>query len=91
MLRQPHWNIIKCPFCGKVAIAHCNITAIIHFSKDHVATYEVISAGLTWKQAREMAGDSDIFEILTKENTQKAWKKAVRMLDDLAGVDRSKF
>jgi len=86
-LRRSNWKIIKCPVCGKLSIAHACINPIIHVAKDHVATYEVIVAGLTWKQAREMARGSDIFGIVTKENTPKAWKKAVRMLDDLAGVE----
>jgi len=85
LLRQPNWDVIKCPVCGKIAIAHSNIRPIIHVSKNHLAFYEEVITGLTWKQAREMAGDSDIFGIITKENTPKAWKKAVRTLDNLAG------
>ena len=85
-LRQPNWDVIKCPFCGKVAIAPSNLRPI-HVSKDHIAVYEAVATRLTWKQAREMAGDSDVFGIFTKEGTPEAWEKAVQMLDDLACVE----
>jgi len=91
-LRQPNWNIIRCPVCGKVAVAHSNFIKIIHVAVNHVAVYEVFLTGLTWKQAREIAGNSDVFGIVIKDQkSPKEWEKAIQMLDDVAGVDRSKL
>ena len=91
-LIRPNWTVNKCPVCGKLIMAPINMNLIIHAAADHVAMYEVIVVGLNWKEAREIVRDSDaIFGIITKENTPEAWKEAIRMLDDLAGVDRSKF
>jgi len=84
-LRQPNCEVIKCPFCGKVSIAPSNLRPI-HVSRDHIAVYEAVATGLTWKQAREIAGrNSDVFGIFTKYPEE--WEKAIQMLDDLAGVE----
>lgn len=90
-LKKPHWNIIRCPVCGKIAVAHFNITKIIHFGAGHVAIYKVLFPKLTWKQAREIAGNSDVFGILTKHPDPEEYEKGIKMLDDIAGVDRSNF
>ena len=86
MLRQPIWEVVKCPVCGKVAVRPSKLT-VIHASKGHVAVYEAVATGLAWKQARKMAGDSDVFGIFTEENTLKAWRETVQFFDFLARVE----